>query len=121
MTGIKNKQLATVETHDCFTIAGLLAVEAIGFVGKGEGGQFVADGHTSRMGKIPFNTTGGLIGWGHPTGATGVHQCVTIWQQFTGNAGKAQINIPKDRPYGLTVNMGGNDKTVVSIVLKKCT
>ncbi|MBI9064901.1 MAG: hypothetical protein JEZ14_23140 [Marinilabiliaceae bacterium] len=121
MAGIKNQQLATVETHDCFTIAGLLAVEAIGLVDKGKGAKFVADGHTSRAGQIPFNTTGGLIGWGHPTGATGVHQCVTIWQQLTGNAGKAQINIPNDKPYGLTINMGGNDKTVVSIVLKKCT
>lgn len=121
MAGITHQQLATVETHDCFTIAGLLAVEAIGFAGKGEGAKFVAEGNTSRTGQIPFNTTGGLIGWGHPTGATGVHQCVTIWQQLTGKAGDAQIHIPDDKPYGLTVNMGGNDKTVVSMVLKKCT
>ncbi len=120
MAGITSQQLATVETHDCFTIAGLMAVEAIGFAEKGKGAQFVAEGHTSRTGRIPFNTTGGLIGWGHPTGATGVHQCVTIWQQLTGKAGEAQINIPADKPYGLTVNMGGNDKTVVSLVLKKC-
>ncbi len=120
MAGINKEQLATVETHDCFTIAGVLATEAIGFAPKGKGAAFVAEGHTSRDGSIPFNTTGGLIAWGHPTGATGVHQVVTIWEQLTGKAGQAQINISDNKPYGLTVNMGGNDKTVVSMVFKKC-
>lgn len=118
--GITINDVATVETHDCFTIAGVLAVEAMGLAKHGEGAAFVAAGHTARDGKIPFNTTGGLIGWGHPTGATGVHQAVTIWEQFTGRAGDAQITIPKEKPYGLTVNMGGDDKTLVSLVLKKC-
>ncbi|MCK7536975.1 MAG: hypothetical protein MZV63_41450 [Marinilabiliales bacterium] len=68
---------------------------------------------------VPFNTTGGLIGWGHPTGATGVHQAVTIWEQLTGRAGNAQISIPEDRPFGLTINMGGDDKTLVSVVYKR--
>lgn len=111
--------LATVETHDCFTIAGILGMEAIGLAPEGKGADFVIEGHTARDGKIPVNTTGGLIGWGHPTGATGVHQAVTIWEQLTGKAGNSQINIPADRPYGLTVNMGGDDRTVVAIVFKK--
>ncbi|GAB4280801.1 MAG: thiolase domain-containing protein [Marinilabiliales bacterium] len=117
--GITKDQLGTVETHDCFTIAGVLAVEAIGFAEHGKGAQFVADGNTSRSGSIPFNTTGGLIGWGHPTGATGVHQAVTIWEQLTGKAGDAQIEIKPEKPYGLTINMGGDDKTVVAIVYKR--
>ena len=117
--GITKDQLATVETHDCFTIAGIMAVEAIGFAKHGEGPDFVLAGHTARNGKIPFNTTGGLVGWGHPTGATGVHQAVTIWEQLTGKCGDAQIEIPADRPYGLSINMGGDDKTLVSIVYKK--
>lgn len=119
MAGIGKDDLATVETHDCFTIAGVLATEAIGFAEKGKGAEFVAQGHTSRTGSIPFNTTGGLIGWGHPTGATGVHQAVTLWEQLTGKAGNAQINISKDKPFGLSINMGGNDKTVVSLIYKK--
>jgi acetyl-CoA C-acetyltransferase/acetyl-CoA acyltransferase len=117
--GITPADLATVETHDCFTIAGILGMEAIGLVDEGKGADFVLEGHTARDGKIPVNTTGGLIGWGHPTGATGVHQAVTIWEQLTGKAGNSQINIPADRPYGLTVNMGGDDRTVVAIVFKK--
>lgn len=117
--GITIEQLATVELHDCFTIAGILGVEALGFAGHGEGADFVAAGNTARDGKIPINTTGGLIGWGHPTGGTGVHMAVTIWEQLTGKAGLNQIEIDPSRPYGMTINMGGDDKTVVAIVYKK--
>jgi len=117
--GITANQLGTVETHDCFTIAGIMATEAIGFANRGEGADFVLAGCTARSGSIPFNTTGGLIGWGHPTGATGVHQAVTIWEQLTGRAGDAQIQIAPERPYGLTVNMGGDDKTLVSMVYRR--
>ena len=119
MAGITKDDLSTVECHDCFSIAGIMATEAIGFANPGEGPDFVIAGNTSRTGKVPFNTTGGLIGWGHPVGATGVHQAVVIWQQLTGKAGNAQINIDPARPYALSVNMGGDDKTVISIVYKR--
>ena len=95
------------------------AVEAIGLAGIGKGTDFILEGNTARDGKIPINTTGGLIGWGHPTGATGVHQAVTILEQLTGKAGKSQIQITPERPYALSVNMGGNDKTLVAIVYKR--
>lgn len=119
MAGISKDDIATVECHDCFSIAGILAVEAIGLAEYGKGPDFVIEGNTSRTGKVPFNTTGGLVGWGHPTGATGVHQAVTIWEQLTGKAGLAQIAIPADKPYGLSINMGGDDKTLVSVVYRK--
>jgi acetyl-CoA acetyltransferase len=120
MAKININQVATLEIHDCFTIAGILTVEALNLAKTGEGPDFVINGNTSRNGKFPINTTGGLIGWGHPTGATGVHQAVTIWEQLTGRAGAAQINVPVDRPYGMTINMGGDDRTVVAIVYKQC-
>jgi acetyl-CoA acetyltransferase len=116
---ISVKNLATIEVHDCFTIAGILSIEALGLAAPGEGPDFVIKGNTARNGRIPINTTGGLIGWGHPTGGTGVHQAVTIWEQLTGKAGAAQISIPEGKPYGMTINMGGDDKTVVAIVYKK--
>ncbi|HOZ30061.1 MAG TPA: hypothetical protein PLL66_04010 [Bacteroidales bacterium] len=119
MAKITKDDIATIELHDCFTIAGILALEAAGFAEYGKGPQFVAEGNTARNGKLPVNTTGGLVGWGHPTGATGVHQAVTIWEQLTGKAGNSQINIPANKPFGLTINMGGDDKTLVSIVYKK--
>jgi len=117
--GISIRQIGTVETHDCFTVAGILGVEALGLANPGEGPDFVLSGATARDGSVPFNTTGGLIGWGHPTGATGVHQAVTIWEQLTNQAGKAQIRLNPEKPYGMTVNMGGDDVTAVVIVYKK--
>ncbi len=117
--GLTIDDIGTIETHDCFTIAAVLGVEALGLAKPGEGAQFIYEGHTARDGKIPMNTTGGLIGWGHPTGATGVHMAVTIWQQLTGNAGDAQINIDPDRPYGMSINMGGDDKTLTAIIYKR--
>ena len=117
--GISVGDLATVETHDCFTIVGVLVAEAIGLAQPGQGADFILAGNTSRSGCLPFNTTGGLIGWGHPTGATGVHQAVTMWEQLTGRAGESQVPIPPERPYGLTINMGGDDKTVVAMVYRR--
>jgi acetyl-CoA C-acetyltransferase/acetyl-CoA acyltransferase len=117
--GITINELGTIEAHDCFSIAGVLATEALGFAKPGEGPKFVAEGNTARDGMIPMNTTGGLIGWGHPTGATGVHMAVTIWEQLTGNAGAAQIKMTAEKPYGMTINMGGDDVTVVALVYKK--
>ncbi len=117
--GITVDQVATAEVHDCFTIAGILTVEALGLAKRGEGCDYVAEGNTSRDGKFPMNTSGGLIGWGHPTGGTGVHQAVTIWQQLTGKAGDYQVEIPENRPYGMTINMGGDDVTISVIVYKR--
>lgn len=119
MAGITVNDLSTIELHDCFTIAGLLALEAIGVVGYGEAPEFVISGNTARNGKLPVNTTGGLIGWGHPTGGTGVHMAVTVWEQLTGRANANQVTIHPDKPYALSVNMGGDDRTLVAIVYKK--
>jgi acetyl-CoA acetyltransferase len=117
--GITINQVGTAEIHDCFTIAGVMAVEAMGLAEKGKGADYILEGHTARAGDFPINTTGGLIGWGHPTGGTGVHQAITILEQLTGKAGANQIKIKPERPYGVSVNMGGDDKTLVSIVYKK--
>ncbi|MDW7761803.1 MAG: beta-ketoacyl synthase N-terminal-like domain-containing protein [Acidobacteriota bacterium] len=117
--GITLSDIGTVECHDCFTISGILSVEAVGLAGPGQGAEAVLEGLTARDGRIPFNTTGGLVGWGHPTGGTGVRQAVTIWEQLTGKAGDAQVRISADRPCGLSINMGGNDKTVVAVVYRR--
>ena len=117
--GISAADLGTVECHDCFTISAVLSVEALGLAKPGEGPEYILAGHTARTGALPFNTSGGLIGWGHPTGGTGVRQAVTVWQQLTRKAGKYQVEIAPDRPYALSVNMGGNDKTVIAIVYKR--
>ncbi|MCK4943789.1 MAG: 3-ketoacyl-CoA thiolase, partial [Candidatus Aminicenantes bacterium] len=105
--------------HDCFSIAGVLMIEALGFAGYGEGADFVSSGKTGRQGSIPTNTSGGLIGYGHPVGASGVRQAVDLVHQLTGKSGDYQVPIESDRPYGMMISMGGNDITVVSMIFKK--
>jgi len=118
--GIKPQDLSVLDVHDCFTIAGLLAVEAAGFARHGEGADFIKYGNTKSDGSIPTNTTGGLIGYGHPTGASGVRQAVDVVHQLSGNAGDCRVSIDPDKPFGMMSSMGGNDKTVVGMVFKKC-
>jgi acetyl-CoA acyltransferase len=74
------------------------------------------DGATDIGGSIPVNTGGGLIGFGHPVGATGVKQALEIFRQMKGRCGGYQMpSLPK---VGMTMNMGGDDKTVVSLILR---
>ena len=117
MSGLGPKEIGTLEIHDCFTITAVLSMEAAGFAGHGEGPALIKSGRTKRSGDIPTNTTGGLVGYGHPTGATGVRQMVDLWKQLTGQAGNSQISMAK--PHGMMINMGGNDRTVVCIIVEK--
>ena len=117
--GISAKDLSVLEVHDCFTIVGVLAMEAAGFAKYGEGADFVIDGSTKLDGIIPTNTTGGLVGYGHPTGATGVRQACDIVKQLSGKSGDCQVEIKSDKPFGMLSSMGGDDKTVVDMIFKK--
>jgi acetyl-CoA C-acetyltransferase/acetyl-CoA acyltransferase len=117
MAGIGARDAGVFEVHDCFSITGLLSVEALGLAEPGLGAERVLSGATARTGEFPVNTGGGLVGYGHPTGATGVRMAVDLWRQLTGRAGSYQVPLAKD--HGVMVSMGGNDKTVVSLVLKR--
>ncbi len=117
--GLSPADIGILEVHDCFSIAGVLMIEALGFAGYGEGADFVAAGKTRRDGVIPTNTGGGLIGYGHPVGASGVRQAVDLVLQLTGKAGDHQVSLDAKRPHGMMVSMGGNDITVVSMIFKK--
>lgn len=112
---ITKDDIGILEIHDCFSITGLLSLEAIGFADKGKAPYFILAGNTTPEGVIPTNLSGGLAGFGHPTGATGVRQLVDLLHQFTGKADN-QVNIQK--PYGMMISMGGNDKTVTCIIVK---
>lgn len=118
MAGAKPSELGLLEVHDCFTITGLLALEAVGLAQPGKAAGYILDGRTQIGGECPTNATGGLVGFGHPTGATGVRQVGDMVQQFTGKAGDCQVSFPGDKPYGLSINMGGNDKTLVSFMMR---
>ena len=105
MAGKKPEDIDVVEVHDCFTIAEICVMEALGLVEKGKGGKAVEDGLTSLAGKIPINTSGGLKAKGHPVGATGVAQAIEIVKQLREEAGPRQV---KGARVGLTQNMGGS-------------
>jgi acetyl-CoA C-acetyltransferase len=110
MADKKPQDIDLAEVHDCFTIAEICVIEALGFVEKGKGGQAAPSGLTALDGKIPVNTSGGLKAKGHPVGATGVAQVVEIVKQLRGEAGQRQV---QDAKIGLTQNMGGSGGSAV--------
>jgi acetyl-CoA acetyltransferase len=118
MAGIDAKDLAFAEVHDCFSITGVLMAEATGACRQGEGFDLVTSGGTKAGGALPLNLTGGLIGYGHYTGGTGIRQTIDNLKQLTGKAGDLQMKIAPEKPYGLVISMGGNDKTVTSFALR---
>jgi acetyl-CoA C-acetyltransferase len=110
MAKVTPKDIDLAEVHDCFTIAEICAIEDLGFVKKGEGGNTAESGTTAIGGKIPINPSGGLKACGHPVGATGVKQAVEITLQLRGEGGRRQID---GAEIGLTHNVGGSGGTAV--------
>lgn len=113
--GVDPSRIGVAEVHDCFTVTELLMYEALGWAAPGEGYELIRDNRTDIEGDLPVNTGGGLVGFGHPVGATGVKQLLEIWRQMKGRCGDYQI--PGAPDFGLAANMGGNDKTAVVTVL----
>lgn len=116
--GVDAGQVDVAEVHDCFTLTEILMYEALGFAAPGKGARLLELGDTQIDGRIPVNTGGGLVGFGHPVGATGVKQVVEIWRQMKGQCGDYQI--PRPARVGVTANMGGDDKTAVVGVYRNC-
>jgi acetyl-CoA C-acetyltransferase len=114
MAGLTPGDIEFAEIHDCFTIAEIIATEDLGFAPRGKGGEFAYEGQTSRTGKIPVNTSGGLKSKGHPVGATGVAQIVDLALQIRCEAGERQI--PRHL-LGLAQNLGGSGATCVVSIL----
>jgi acetyl-CoA acetyltransferase len=91
MAGIGPEDIDLVELHDAFTVGELLHCEGLGLCPKGEGGRLVRDGDTALGGRIPVNTSGGLISKSHPVGATGVAQFAELTWQLRGEAAGRQV------------------------------
>jgi len=108
--GIGPGDVQVAEVHDCFTIAEICCVEALGLVEAGQGGRAARDGVTAHGGRIPVNTSGGLKSKGHPVGATGIAQAIEIFEQLRGEAGRRQVEGAR---IGLTQNMGGSGASSV--------
>ena len=103
-----------IETHDCFTTSEYMAIDHFGITAPGESWKAVEDGWLEIDGKMPINPSGGLIGAGHPVGATGVRQLLDAHKQVTGTAGDYQIEGAKNVQ---TLNIGGSGTTSVSFVV----
>lgn len=104
-----------VETHDCFTTTEYIALDHLGLTAPGQSWQAVEDGTIERGGRCPVNLSGGLIGCGHPVGATGARMLRDAARQVTGQAGDQQIDGARRIQ---TLNIGGSFGTVVSFVVE---
>jgi acetyl-CoA C-acetyltransferase len=105
-----------VETHDCFTITEYLAIDHLGLTPPGQSWQAVESGRIAPDGSCPVNRSGGLIGCGHPVGATGTRMLWDAARQVTAQAEAMQIEGAQRMQ---TLNIGGSCATVVSFVVER--
>jgi acetyl-CoA C-acetyltransferase len=103
-----------IETHDCFTTSEYMAIDHFGLTKSGESWKAIEEGVIEFGGKLPINASGGLIGCGHPVGATGTRQALDAFKQVTGQAGDYQIDGAKKIA---TLNIGGSGTTTVAMVI----
>lgn len=103
-----------IETHDCFTTSEYMAIDHFGITPPGESWRAIEEGVIEFGGKLPINPSGGLIGCGHPVGATGVRQVLDAYKQVVGQAGGYQIEGAKKIA---TLNIGGSGTTSVAMVI----
>jgi acetyl-CoA C-acetyltransferase len=105
-----------IETHDCFTTTEYMAIDHFGITPPGERWRAIESADIEIGGRIPVNPSGGLIGLGHPVGATGVRMALDGYKQVTGQAGDYQVE--GARRFA-TLNVGGSATTTVSFVIER--
>jgi len=106
--------LDLVETHDCFSITEYMAIEHFGLAAPGEAWKPVEEGVIGMDGALPFNPSGGLIGLGHPVGATGVRMALDAARQTTGKAGDTQV---EGASTAATYNVGGSTTASACLIV----
>lgn len=107
-------ELSALEVHDCFTISHYMAIDHFGLTTPGQPFRVIEDGTVLVNGKLPVNPGGGLMGIGHPVGATGVRMLLDAQKQVTGTAGEMQVPGAKRIA---TLNIGGSATTAVVLVV----
>lgn len=103
-----------LETHDCFSVTEYMAIDHIGLTEPGESWKAIEAGRISKDGDFPINPSGGLIGVGHPVGATGIRMLLEGYKQCSGQAGEMQLANVNNL---LTLNIGGSSTTCASFVV----
>ncbi|MGH7814578.1 MAG: acetyl-CoA acetyltransferase [Candidatus Binataceae bacterium] len=110
------ERLSGIETHDCFTTSEYMAIDHFGITKPGESWKAIEEGAIELGGKLPINPSGGLIGAGHPVGATGVRQMLDCHRQVTHAAGDYQVD---DAKTFAMLNIGGSGTTSCVFVVGK--
>jgi acetyl-CoA C-acetyltransferase len=106
--------LDLIETHDCFTTSEYMAIDHFGLTEPGKSWQAIEEGVIEMDGKLPINPSGGLIGGGHPVGATGARQLLDVYKQVTDTAGDYQVPGAKK---AATLNIGGTATTNICFIV----
>ncbi len=106
--------LDALETHDCFTPSEYVAIDHIGLTGPGESWKAIENGDIEIGGRLPINPSGGLIGGGHPVGASGIRMVLDATKQVSDSAGDYQVDGADTVG---TLNFGGSTATTVSFVV----
>lgn len=107
-SGLTVDDIDVFETHDCFTSSEYAAISAFGLTEPGKEYEAVESGLIAFDGEKPINPSGGLIGCGHPVGASGARMLLDLYKQVTGTAGGYQIRGAKN---GMMLNIGGSATT----------
>lgn len=107
-SGLSVDDIDVFETHDCFTSSEYVAISAFGLTEPAHEWDAIDSGLIAFDGKKPINPSGGLIGCGHPVGASGVRMFLDLYKQVTCAAGKYQVKGAKN---GLMLNIGGSATT----------
>ena len=109
------EDIDSIETHDCMSPSEYLAIDHFGITEPGQSWQAIENGDITRGGRIPINPGGGLIGGGHPVGATGARMLADATKQVSGNAGDYQVHGARRVA---TLNIGGSTATTVSFIVE---
>lgn len=113
LSGVDDLDL--IETHDCMTPAEYMAIDHFGITAPGESWKAIESGDLARDGRIPVNPSGGLIGGGHPVGATGARMLLDATKQVSESAGDYQIDGARR---AATLNIGGSTATTACFVVE---
>lgn len=108
-------ELDAIECHDCFTVMQYMILDHCGFAPPGQVGRVIESGRFRRTGKTPVNPSGGLMGVGHPVGASGVRMLVDAAAQVRGTAGDCQIAGVRR---AATFNIGGSAATSACFIVE---
>lgn len=106
--GLTVDDIDCFETHDCFTSSEYVAISAFGITDPGKEWDAVESGRIALNGDKPINPSGGLIGCGHPVGASGARMFIDLYKQVAGLAGRYQVEGAKN---AMMLNIGGSATT----------